>query len=370
MESYGAILKKAREDKNLDIETVERDTTITRLYIEALENEEADTFPGEPYLIGFLRNYAEYLGVDSAEVIKLYHAKCIQESPVPEGLFEKHRPGWIVPLIVFISLIVATGIGFGVYYISKNIKEKQIENQKIIEQNAKSKQYVATVTGETKRVYKGDQILVAAGDGKGNIVLTVKNTLGKLALETPSGNQIIELSEERVIDTDGDGLNDIIIYLSDISATDETRGAEIRMLAKIENASVAAIEEVEESDIVSASSISTTQKNIKQTLILEDTRAYPFTVSVTFRGACVFRYKVDRNEYAEDYFTSGDIVSVTASNGVRLWMSNINAMKIQITADTSSYDLEVGKAGQVQAEDIRWVKEADGKYRLVVIELD
>ena len=370
MDSYGAILRKAREDKLLDIETVERDTTITRLYIEALENEEADTFPGEPYLIGFLRNYADYLGVDSAEVIKLYHAKRIQESPVPEGLLVKHRPGWIIPTVIILSLLVAGVLGFGIYHITKRVKQKQIENQKIIEQIAKSHQYTATLSGETKRVYKGDQILVAAGDGKGNIVITVKNTLEKLTLEAPSGDQIIELSEERVLDTDGDGINDIIIYLSDISATDETRGAEIRMLAKIENASAAVMEEVSESEIPSAASINPSQKNIKQTLVLEDTRAYPFTVSTTFRGACVFRYKVDRNEYVEDYFTSGDIVSVTASNGVRLWMSNINAMKIQITAGTAIYDLEVGKAGQVQAEDIRWVKEADGKYRLVVIELD
>lgn len=370
MESYGAILKKAREEKKLDIETIERDTTITRLYIEALENEEADTFPGEPYLIGFLRNYAEYLGVDSAEVIKLYHAKRIQESPVPEGLLIKHRPAWIIPTVVAVSVLIAGGLFLGAYFITKSVKAKEIENQKIIEQNARSHQYTATVKGETKRLYKGDQILVSAGEGKGDIVLTVRNTLEKLTLETPAGNQIIELSEERVLDTDGDGLNDIIIYLSDISATDETRGAEIRMLAKTESESVAVAEEIEESDIIEASSLSTAQKSIRQTLVLEDSRAYPFTVSVTFRGACVFRYKVDRNEYIEDYFTSGDIVNVTASNGVRLWMSNINAMKIQITAGTTIYDLEVGKAGQVQAEDIRWVKESDGKYRLVVVELD
>ena len=51
-------------------------------------------------------------------------------------------------------------------------------------------------------------------------------------------------------------------------------------------------------------------------------------------------------------------------------MSNINAMKIQIIADTSTYDLEVGRAGQIKVEDIKWVRDNDGKYRLVVVELD
>ena len=51
-------------------------------------------------------------------------------------------------------------------------------------------------------------------------------------------------------------------------------------------------------------------------------------------------------------------------------MSNVNAMKVQIIANAKTYDLEVGKAGQVQAEDVKWVKDSDGKYRLVVTELD
>mgnify|MGYP005605425407 CR=1 FL=1 len=34
------------------------------------------------------------------------------------------------------------------------------------------------------------------------------------------------------------------------------------------------------------------------------------------------------------------------------------------------YDLDIGKAGQVVAQDIKWIKDTDGKYKLVVIELD
>lgn len=370
MESYGAILRKAREEKELTLETVERDTSITKLYLEALETEEVNTFPGEPYLIGFLRNYADYLGVDSAEVIKLYHAKKIQESPVPEGLLEKHRPRWIIPLIVALSLLVIAGITFGVMQLVKSIQLRKIEAQKIIEQNSRTRQYPLTLKGETKRLYKGDQILISAGEGKGNIVVTVEKTIGSLFVQTPAGTQIIDLSEERELDVDGDGIKDIILYLSDISATNEERGAEVRMLAKSPEAAVNTEPEVSENEIVTSAALNQVSKNVKQTLIIEDSRAYPFTVGVTFRGACVFRYKVDRDEYIEDYFTSGDIINVTASNTVRLWMSNVNAMKIQIIANGASYDLDVGKAGQVKAEDIRWVKEQDGKYRLLVVELD
>jgi hypothetical protein len=53
-----------------------------------------------------------------------------------------------------------------------------------------------------------------------------------------------------------------------------------------------------------------------------------------------------------------------------LWISNINAVKFTIIADLKSYDLDIGKAGQVVAQDIKWIKDTDGKYKLVVIELD
>ena len=48
---------------------------------------------------------------------------------------------------------------------------------------------------------------------------------------------------------------------------------------------------------------------------------------------------------------------------------NIHSLS-RLTADTSRYDLEVGRAGEVKAEDIKWVHDSDGMYRIVVMELD
>jgi len=370
MESYGAILKKAREDKMLDFDTIERDTTITRQYLEALETEDAAAFPGEPYLVGFLKNYSDYLGVDTAEVLKLYHAKRIQESPVPEGLLVKQKPSYLLPLIITCSIVGALLLAFFIYLFAFKMPEIKNKKAETIAQNMKVHQYELTNIALTKRLYKGDQIIIPGKDAAGAIVLTVSNTLGKLTISTPVGNQILDLSEERELDVDGDGNPELILYVSDISATDGSRGAEIRMLKKDE---IPLEESVVEETPAVPTTATTTQvpvKNIKQTLLLEDTRAYPYTVNVSFRGACVFRYRVDRKDTVEDYYASGDIVNIVASNAIRLWMSNINALKIQVIADTKTYDLEVGKAGQVQAEDIKWVKDGEGKYRLVVMELD
>ena len=87
MESYGNLLRNARQVKNLDLDKISREISIERRYLEGLENEDNGVFPGEAYLTGFLRNYANYLDLDAEFLLKLYRNKQIQEAPLPQGLY-------------------------------------------------------------------------------------------------------------------------------------------------------------------------------------------------------------------------------------------------------------------------------------------
>ena len=106
MEDFGEILKNAREAKQIDIETVEAETTIARQYIIALEEENLSVFPGEAYLVGFLRNYALFLELDAERIVSLYKAKKLQEMPTPEALLRKSRPRYLLPVICAISVLL------------------------------------------------------------------------------------------------------------------------------------------------------------------------------------------------------------------------------------------------------------------------
>lgn len=363
MESYGTLLKTARENKGFSIEEVERETTITRQFIEAMETENAAAFPGEAYMVGFLKNYSEYLGVDSSDVLKLYHAKKIQESPIPTELLAHNKPKFLIPIIVSVLVFILIGVGIYLYLGVFKVPQVREENARIIAENNKVHTYEFDSLSQTRRLYKGDIILVPDGEKEGeNIVLTVNDTLGVLNIQTPAGNQILSLSEERELDVNGDGSAEVIVYLSDISNTDANRGAEVRMLLK--NVSVSAVKS-QEIPIESSATISNVQN-----VILEDNRAYPFTIQVSFRGDCLFRYKVDRQDKIENYYSSGEQITATASNATRVWMSNGNALSISVLANSVTYPLEVGKAGQVRVQDIKWIRDSDGKYRLVVVELD
>ena len=99
MESYGEILRKQREEKGYDFEEVSQKTCIPRNYIEALEKEDTDVFSSETYIVGFLKNYCDFLEIDSAKIISLFKAKKTQEQPVPTELLEKSTPKHLVLII-------------------------------------------------------------------------------------------------------------------------------------------------------------------------------------------------------------------------------------------------------------------------------
>jgi len=368
MESFGTILREERESKNITIDTVVRETTISRQYIEALESENIEIFPGHTYVVGFLRTYSEYLNLDPAYLIRLFQGKVIQEAPIPDTLIAKRHDISFkaILLLVFGGLLLVAGIIlFFIFVIFAKPKDDGITDIDI----SHNKAVEMTLSSEPlqTRVYTGDKIKIPL---LGNPVeLTVGSTLSVLSLETPIGIQFIELGEERELDIDGETGADIVVFLSDISKTDPKRGAEVRMLMKKGIATGSEKGTTVESDILSENQLAK-EASSEQTVIFTDNRAYPFTLKVTFRGVCLFRNKVDQKDAIEEYFTSGDTKTLTANNGIKIWMSNANTAKLQIIADGKQVDLEMGRSGSVSVQEIRWVKEATGVYKLVEYEVN
>ncbi len=77
MEEIGKTLQETREQLGLTLEEVERATRIRIHHLERLEKGEIDSLPSGVHARGFLRNYAEFLGLE-AEDILLQYAEQIQ----------------------------------------------------------------------------------------------------------------------------------------------------------------------------------------------------------------------------------------------------------------------------------------------------
>ena len=68
----GGMLHDARLKKGLKIEDIAKELYIRPAYLEAIESSNYDEIPEPPYGVGFIRTYAEFLGLNSARVVQLF----------------------------------------------------------------------------------------------------------------------------------------------------------------------------------------------------------------------------------------------------------------------------------------------------------
>lgn len=80
----GDILRAERERRGLAIRDVEEATSIRALYIQSIEENKYDIIPGEVYLKGFIKTYANFLNLDGNAVVNQYR----QEKTPPNVILD------------------------------------------------------------------------------------------------------------------------------------------------------------------------------------------------------------------------------------------------------------------------------------------
>ncbi|MBV9120541.1 MAG: DUF4115 domain-containing protein [Chloroflexi bacterium] len=106
------MLRAAREEKGVSLAQAEAATMIRQAYLEALEDDNHAQLPGAVYTKGFLRNYAQYLGLDPNHVLSVYHREYPDRSqPViaptaikPHGTNQLVTGGTIASLVLVVVL--------------------------------------------------------------------------------------------------------------------------------------------------------------------------------------------------------------------------------------------------------------------------
>ena len=120
----GRLLRHTRNNLGQSVEDVCRLLRIRKIYIEAIENSDYSVLPGGPYGLGFIKAYAEHLGLDGAEIVRRFRAEsnapaARTELSFPKPVQESRVPGGAVLLIAALLGIGAYG---GWYYLSSQGK--------------------------------------------------------------------------------------------------------------------------------------------------------------------------------------------------------------------------------------------------------
>jgi cytoskeletal protein RodZ len=375
VESLGEKLKSARESKGYTYDQISWEINIAGRYLEALEMEDFSLFPGEAYVLGFLRNYSEYLGLNGEELISLYRALKIQEQPVPVEQLLKNPANIPRIILIILAVLVFLGAAGGGIYFYLRIPKAEIGTETAPREPAV---YPLSGTAMERRFYRGDAALIPLEAAQYRLELT---GIGEtLMITAPEGQVRLTMNQEANVDLTGDGIGDIRLTVVDFAENEIANGALLRIEL---NDDVSAPEEVPVEVPAAAAppqrspearSPETRSPSSAMTVIFSSPNPYPFTLQAAFQGYCMFRWEIiaeqDRRGRNEQYFQRTDELNIQAQNGIRLWVSNAGAVKFQVSGGGRTVPLEMGGAGVVVVADLRWVRDDDGRFRLVLNRLD
>lgn len=117
LETVGQDLRAGRLRLGEDLATVGRALKIRKDHLEALEEDRFEALPGRTYAIGFVRSYADYLGLDPVEAVERFKNEIAGRDDKPkvpvleEPQQERRMPeGWII-----IGAVLVVAIAFGAW---------------------------------------------------------------------------------------------------------------------------------------------------------------------------------------------------------------------------------------------------------------
>jgi cytoskeleton protein RodZ len=131
-DGVGAVLRKRREERGEDLRYVAQILRIRYPYLKAIEDGHPDELPGPTYAVGFVRTYADHLGLESEKLVQQFkeeaaglHARADLHfpAPLPEG---KIPSGVVLVMAVVLAAVV---YGAWIYLSSREQQVAEIVPQ-------------------------------------------------------------------------------------------------------------------------------------------------------------------------------------------------------------------------------------------------
>lgn len=185
--TLGEKLKKIRSDRRLALNDISRVTKIPLKYLEYLEDGKYEKLPADVYVKGFLKNYAEILGVDEHIFIRLFEKeKGINKNLRKQNgeVEEKTKPLNISSFVVTPKIMATTAVTIlilaGVFYLYSEFGSFSDAPRLVIlspEKNYSTSGNSVVIEGVTDadgKVFINNQPVMVDEDGKFRENLTVQ----------------------------------------------------------------------------------------------------------------------------------------------------------------------------------------------------
>jgi len=125
--TLGERLNKLRSEKRITLGEVSKSTRIQIKYLEYLESGRFEKLPADVYVKGFLRSYAQYLGMDENYLIRLYerereiHNNIKKEEPKQNSFRPIRFSNIIITPKFLVAFLIVFFVGLGFFYLYREL---------------------------------------------------------------------------------------------------------------------------------------------------------------------------------------------------------------------------------------------------------
>jgi cytoskeleton protein RodZ len=114
MKSVGDIIKGGREARGLSLDEVARSTRIRAGFLSAIETNDFGQFESKTIARGFIKNYAEFLGVNSDSVLAIFKRDYVDKKDHPAGFACETGFCWTpkLTMIVVVTIFALLILGY------------------------------------------------------------------------------------------------------------------------------------------------------------------------------------------------------------------------------------------------------------------
>jgi cytoskeletal protein RodZ len=116
MNRTASILKNTRQEKDYSIAQISQKIKVPLKYLAAIEAEDAANFPEEPYISLIVKDYAQFLGLDGQQMLRLFYRDFSTKINSSPDLRPKNP---LSPQAFFSYFVIIATVVFSVYLLSE-----------------------------------------------------------------------------------------------------------------------------------------------------------------------------------------------------------------------------------------------------------
>lgn len=137
----GLLLKEVRTKQGKTLPEISQELCIRKVYLAAIEESDYDNIPEYPYGIGFIRSYADFLGLDGVNIVQMYKEEA-------EANFRKNNPYFVIEpqveatvpskkyLMISLLAVIAVYFAWSTYNHMNNAEEDDLPATAIVSETS------------------------------------------------------------------------------------------------------------------------------------------------------------------------------------------------------------------------------------------